>query len=146
MPDYFYNRVPGGTFFFTANLLDRRSNLFVTNIAALRERMPESEALPRYETIARLLTGDANAKPEAGADWIAQLVSDLNAPPLRTYGLTPFLIGVMNDQVFHDESKVGWSIAVFMAVFGVIGTGILLIARPLLSRAVREDAALAAGE
>jgi MFS family permease len=62
------------------------------------------------------------------------------ASGILAIGLTPFLIGVMNDYVFHDEKKVGWSIAVFMAVFGAIGTDILLIARPLLSRAVREDA------
>jgi len=37
MPDYRRNQVPGGTHFFTVNLLDRRSNLFVTNIAALRD-------------------------------------------------------------------------------------------------------------
>jgi putative transposase len=33
MPDYRRNRVPGGTFFFTVNLLDRRSNLLVANIS-----------------------------------------------------------------------------------------------------------------
>ena len=37
MPDYRRNRVPGGTFFFTVNLLDRRSDLLVTQIHALRE-------------------------------------------------------------------------------------------------------------
>jgi putative transposase len=37
MPDYRRNRVPGGTFFFTVDLLDRRSNLLVARIAALRE-------------------------------------------------------------------------------------------------------------
>jgi putative transposase len=36
MPDYRRNRVPGGTFFFTVNLLDRSSDLLVTEIAALR--------------------------------------------------------------------------------------------------------------
>ena len=36
MPDYRRNRVPGGTFFFTVNLLDRRSDLLVTQIDALR--------------------------------------------------------------------------------------------------------------
>jgi len=36
MPDYRRNRVPGGTFFFTVNLLDRRSNLLVRHIDALR--------------------------------------------------------------------------------------------------------------
>jgi putative transposase len=37
MPDYRRNRVPGGTFFFTVNLLDRRSDLLVTQIHALRD-------------------------------------------------------------------------------------------------------------
>jgi putative transposase len=37
MPDYRRNRVPGGTFFFSVNLLDRRSNLLVANIDALRD-------------------------------------------------------------------------------------------------------------
>jgi putative transposase len=37
MPDYRRNHVPGGTFFFTVNLLDRRSRLLVERIDALRE-------------------------------------------------------------------------------------------------------------
>jgi putative transposase len=37
MPDYRRNRVPGGTFFFTVNLLDRRSSLLVSEIVRLRE-------------------------------------------------------------------------------------------------------------
>jgi hypothetical protein len=37
VPDYRRNRVPGGTFFFMDNLLDRRSDLLVTRIDALRD-------------------------------------------------------------------------------------------------------------
>src|SRR3954454_11405459 len=37
MPDYRRNRVPGGTFFFTVNLLDRNSDLLVAEIGALRQ-------------------------------------------------------------------------------------------------------------
>lgn len=37
MPDYRRNRVPGGTYLFTINLRDRRSNLSVGEIAALRD-------------------------------------------------------------------------------------------------------------
>ena len=36
MPDYRRSRVPGGTYFFTVNLLDRRSDLLVAQIDALR--------------------------------------------------------------------------------------------------------------
>ena len=37
MPDYRRNRVPGGTFFFTVNLEDRRSDLLVRRFDALRD-------------------------------------------------------------------------------------------------------------
>ncbi len=37
MPDYRRNRVPGGTYFFTVNLLDRQSDLLVTAIEPLRD-------------------------------------------------------------------------------------------------------------
>ena len=37
LPDYRRNRVPGGTYFFTVNLLDRRSSLLVDQIEDLRE-------------------------------------------------------------------------------------------------------------
>jgi len=37
MPDYRRNRVPGGTYFFTVNLLERSSGLLVAHVAALRE-------------------------------------------------------------------------------------------------------------
>jgi putative transposase len=36
MPNYRRNRLPGGTFFFTVNLLDRRSDLLVAQIDRLR--------------------------------------------------------------------------------------------------------------
>lgn len=37
MPDYRRLRIPGATYFFTVNLLDRRSDLLVAHIAELRE-------------------------------------------------------------------------------------------------------------
>jgi len=36
MPDYRRNRVPGGTYFFTVNVADRRLDLLVTEVEALR--------------------------------------------------------------------------------------------------------------
>ena len=44
MSNYRRNRVPGGTYFFTVNLLDRRSRLLVTQIAELREAVREVRA------------------------------------------------------------------------------------------------------
>ena len=37
MPDYRRNRMPGGTYFFTVNLLERKSDLLVEYIDCLRE-------------------------------------------------------------------------------------------------------------
>jgi hypothetical protein len=42
MPDYRRNRVPGGTFLFTVNLLDRRSDLVVMQIDTLRAAMRQA--------------------------------------------------------------------------------------------------------
>jgi alcohol dehydrogenase class IV len=59
------------------------------NLAALRQRQPDSEALRRYEIIARLLTGHETAAAADGVDWLRTLVAHLQIPPLRRYGLTP---------------------------------------------------------
>lgn len=42
MPHYRRNWVTGGTFFFMMNLLDRRSDLLVTQIEALREAVRQA--------------------------------------------------------------------------------------------------------
>ncbi len=44
MPDYHRNRVPGGTYFFTVNLLDRRECLLVEHIDAFRESVRQVRA------------------------------------------------------------------------------------------------------
>jgi putative transposase len=44
MPDYRRNRVPGGTYFFTVNLLERSSGLLITHIDALREAVRKVRA------------------------------------------------------------------------------------------------------
>jgi len=55
MPDYRRFRVPGGTYFFTVNLLERRLDLLVRHIDLLREsvritkvRKAERIAVPPY--------------------------------------------------------------------------------------------------
>ena len=44
MPDYRRNRVPGGTYFFTVNLLERRECLLVEYIDALRDAVRQVRA------------------------------------------------------------------------------------------------------
>ena len=58
MPDYRRDRVPGGTFFFTVNLLERRSHLLVDRIDALREpsRAEKRSALGGLGPFRRMLS------------------------------------------------------------------------------------------
>ena len=44
MPDYRRHRVPGGTYFFTINLLERRADLLVRHIEPLREAVKGTRA------------------------------------------------------------------------------------------------------
>jgi putative transposase len=44
MPDYRRNRVPGGTYFFTVNLLERRECLLVEHVGALRDAVRQVRA------------------------------------------------------------------------------------------------------
>jgi alcohol dehydrogenase class IV len=62
------------------------------NLLALRQRQPEAQTLVRYQTVARLLTGNTSATADEGVAWISRLVHDLKIPALRTYGLRSNLI------------------------------------------------------
>jgi len=45
MPEYRRNRIPGGTYFFTVNLLDRQEKLLVEHIDALRDAVRKVRSL-----------------------------------------------------------------------------------------------------
>ena len=57
------------------------------NIRALRERSPANGALERYGEVARILTGDAGASAEDGAEWVGRLCERLSVRALRAYGI-----------------------------------------------------------
>jgi alcohol dehydrogenase class IV len=59
------------------------------NIRALAARGGDPAGLDRFGTVARLLTGDPDASPADGIDWVARLVSDLKVPGLAAYGIGP---------------------------------------------------------
>jgi putative transposase len=67
MPDYRRNQAPGGTFFLTVNLLDRRSDLLVTKIDLLREAIRRVPALHQPcltpLVVAQLSSGVVRANP-----------------------------------------------------------------------------------
>lgn len=57
------------------------------NVRALRERAPQSPCLPRYDEVARLLTGEPTAGAADGLAFIEALCRDLGIPRLSRYGL-----------------------------------------------------------
>lgn len=57
------------------------------NRAALLRRAPNSPMLARYDEIARLLTGRADAKAEDGVEWVRDLTRTLGVPPLAAHGV-----------------------------------------------------------
>jgi putative transposase len=58
MPDYRRNRVPGGTYFFTVNLLERRSRLLVEHSDAFREAVRQVRARRPFHIDAWLVLPD----------------------------------------------------------------------------------------
>jgi len=59
-----------------------------TNLRALRSRVPQSPAIARYETVARILTGDLQAAAEDAVGWVRIVCARLKIPPLGSYGIT----------------------------------------------------------
>jgi alcohol dehydrogenase class IV len=57
------------------------------NLEALRARAPESDALSRYDTVARLLTGQPHATAGDAVWWLEELTRRLEIPTLRHYGV-----------------------------------------------------------
>jgi alcohol dehydrogenase class IV len=57
------------------------------NIEALRDGQPQGPILERYGVIARILTGDPEAIPEDGAQWLESLARQLAIPQLAAYGV-----------------------------------------------------------
>jgi alcohol dehydrogenase class IV len=58
------------------------------NIAAMQKRLPKSEALRRYDEIARTLTGNGTAKAGNGVEWIRELCGTFRIPSLASYGMS----------------------------------------------------------
>ena len=57
------------------------------NLRALRARAPESVALGRYQGVARMLTGRADATAEDAIRWTRKISKELGIPPLKEYGI-----------------------------------------------------------
>lgn len=58
------------------------------NIAAMQKRLPNSEALRRYDEIARTLTGSGTAKAGDGVEWVKELCGTFRIPSLASYRMS----------------------------------------------------------
>ena len=58
------------------------------NVKAIRDTLPGSSLLNRFDEIARILTGSTTATASDGVNWIGELCAELNVPPLSGYGMT----------------------------------------------------------
>lgn len=57
------------------------------NVAALRERAPDSPLLDRFRVASRALTGSPGASIEDGIEFVAALARELAVPALTAYGM-----------------------------------------------------------
>lgn len=81
------------------------------NLRALRTRAPQSPAVARYETVARILTDDPHAAAEDGAGWVRAVCARLKIPPLGSYGITEKDIPDLVEKAAHASSMKGNPIA-----------------------------------
>jgi len=61
--------------------------VMAANLRALRQRDSKSPALERYQGIAGMLTGNAQATADDGVAWVQTLVADLAIAKLGVYGI-----------------------------------------------------------
>ena len=77
------------------------------NVNALLMRRPESEALKRYDEIARILTGNAQSAAGDGVRWIQDLCEHLKVPKLAEFGLASDDIPVVAEKTMNASSTKG---------------------------------------
>jgi alcohol dehydrogenase class IV len=58
------------------------------NIQALRARAPQNDALRRYGDVARILTGQEDATPEEGVEWVRVICAEVGIQPLGALGVS----------------------------------------------------------
>lgn len=63
--------------------------VMAANLRAIRERAPESPALPRFAELGRIFAEDPGARAEDAVQWLRELTDELMVPPLTTYAVDP---------------------------------------------------------
>jgi alcohol dehydrogenase class IV len=73
------------------------------NLRALRDRGPAA-VLQRFESVARILTGQQQATADDAVHWIRELCEALSIPPLRTYGVRTEHVGELCEKAAGASS------------------------------------------
>jgi alcohol dehydrogenase class IV len=75
-----------------------------SNLNALRKRQPTSPALPRFDELARLLTGRPNAAADDAVTWTTELCGTIRIKPLACYGLRPEDLAAITEKAMQSSS------------------------------------------
>jgi alcohol dehydrogenase class IV len=77
------------------------------NVAALRARSPNSPVLPRFDEVARILTGRPDASAEDGIAWVMGICDELAVPHLSAHGLVEAHFDTLVDKAAAASSMKG---------------------------------------
>ena len=77
------------------------------NWRAALARAPQSETPERYETVARLLTGDPSATAADGINWVRCLCRELQIPSLGSYGIQEQDVPALVEKAARASSTKG---------------------------------------
>jgi alcohol dehydrogenase class IV len=81
------------------------------NVDALRARAPGSPVLTRYDEVARLLTGEPDARAEDAARWAHDIAAELGIPGLGAHGLAGAELEAIAERSERASSMKGNPIA-----------------------------------
>lgn len=85
--------------------------VMAANVAVARERAGSdawaAEVLTRYQEVAQLLTGRADATIEDGCTWVRALVDELGIRPLSTFGLRREDVAQVVEESMRSSSMKG---------------------------------------
>jgi alcohol dehydrogenase class IV len=77
------------------------------NVKSLRSRAPDSEALARFDEVARIITTKDTARAADGVEWVHNLCRQLQVPPLSTFGIRETDIPLVVEKSKNASSMKG---------------------------------------
>ncbi len=77
------------------------------NLLALWSRAPQSPALDRYQKIAAMLTGRGDAVAQDVVTWTREIISELETPSLKSYGVEEKAVPEVCAEVARSSSMKG---------------------------------------